>query len=117
MGFTLNRSGSFVQGFDDEFVWGQAFKGLEASAVIVGVDEVCEVAFELLVAVVMVAFDGGFFDRPVHSLDLPVCPWMLDLGQAVRDPIFVAAHVKHVRHRGGCGAIRVARRKSKLDIE
>ena len=64
--------GFFCPGFNDEFVWGQAYKGLEASAVIAGVDEVCDVAFELLMAAVRVAFDGGFFDRAGHSLDLPV---------------------------------------------
>lgn len=61
----------FCTGFDDEFIWGQAFNGLEASALVIGVDEVCEVAFELLVAVVMAAFDGGLFDCPVHALDGP----------------------------------------------
>jgi hypothetical protein len=40
---------------------------------------------------------------------------MLDLGQVVRDPLFAAAHVEHVHHIGGCGAICVARREGELD--
>ena len=31
-----------------------------------------ERGFELLMPVVMVALDGGFFDPPVHALDLSV---------------------------------------------
>ena len=55
-----------------------------------------EVGFELLVAVVVVALDGGFLDRAVHPLDLAIGPGMLDLGQAVLDAVFPAAHVEHV---------------------
>ncbi len=43
--------------FADVFVWGEALQGLEASAVVVGVDEVGEVVFELFVTIVMIAFN------------------------------------------------------------
>ncbi len=56
--------------FADLFVGRQAFEGLETPGVIVGVDEVIEMGFELLMAVVVIAFDGGFLDRPVNPLDL-----------------------------------------------
>jgi hypothetical protein len=56
-----------------------------------------EVIFALAVPVVMVAFDGGFFDRPVQAFGPPVGPRMLDLGQPVRDFVLAAAHVEHVR--------------------
>ncbi len=71
--------------------------------------------FELLVAIVVVAFDGGFLDGAVHPLDLTVCPWMLDLGQPVLDAILLATHVEHMRHVSGCGAICVAWREGELD--
>ena len=46
----------------------------------------------------MIAFDGGFLDGAVHAFDLAVGPRVLDLGQAMFDVVFLAAHVEHVRH-------------------
>jgi len=66
-------------------------------------------------AVVVVAFDGSFLDCPVHSLDLAVCPRMLDLCQPVLDAILLAAHVEHVRHISGCWSIGVAGREGELN--
>jgi hypothetical protein len=40
--------------------------------VIVTVREELKMRAELIVAAVVVAFDGGFLERPVHPLDLPV---------------------------------------------
>ena len=40
---------------------------------------------------------------------------MLDLGQAVFDPIPLTAHVEHVRNQGGGRAVGVARGKGELD--
>ena len=67
--------------FADIFVWREALQRLETPAVIVIVDEVDEVIFELSVTTIMIASDGRFLDRPVHSLDLTVGPRVLDLGQ------------------------------------
>jgi hypothetical protein len=66
--------------FADVFVGSEALQCFEPPPVIVGVDEVGEVALELVVTVIVITFDGGFFDRPVHALDLAVGPRMLDLG-------------------------------------
>ncbi len=66
-------------------------------------------------AVVMVTFDSGFLDRPVHSLDLAVCPGMLDFGEPVLDPVLTATHVKHMRHVSGRGSVGVARRERELN--
>jgi hypothetical protein len=66
-------------------------------------------------AVVMVSFDGRFFDRPVHRFDLAVGRGMLDLGELVLDVVFRASQIKHVGH-DGCGrAIDVPRREGELD--
>ena len=58
--------------FADVFEGREAFEHLQSPPIIVGVDEVVEVCGELGVAVVMVALDHGFLDRPVHPLDLAV---------------------------------------------
>lgn len=62
---------------------------------------------ELVVVVVMEAFDGGILDRPVHPLNplpgrcLPantergaIRPGVVRLGQSVLDPICLADHVE-----------------------
>jgi hypothetical protein len=71
--------------FADEVVWGETLQGLEAAAEVVGADEVGEMALVLAVGVVVIALDGGLLDRTVHSLDLPVGPGMLWLGQPMLD--------------------------------
>ena len=67
--------------FADGFVWCEALQGLETSTEVVGGNEVGEVLPELVVAVVVVAFDRRVLDRPVHSLDLTVGPGMPRLCQ------------------------------------
>ena len=81
---------------DDKFVRREPSEGLEPPAEVVCVDEVRQVLFELIVAVVMVALDGGFLDRPIHSLDLAVRPGMLDLGEPVLDIVFATDTIEDV---------------------
>ena len=53
-------------------------------------------AAQLIVAVVVIAFDGGVLDGSVHSFDLSIRPGVFDFGQPVIDIIFTAAHIEHV---------------------
>lgn len=46
-----------------------------------------EVAFELVVTIVVIALDGGVLDRAVHPFDLPVGPRMVDPGKAMLDVV------------------------------
>lgn len=92
----------------DEIAWGEALEGLQLAAKIVGSVEVGEMAFKLLMIVLVIALDGRVLDRSVHPLDLTirrasigpihVCffrltPWMVDLSEAIplcdhtRDPV------------------------------
>jgi len=87
----LESLGFFCPHFADELEGREALEGLEASAVVVGVDEDAEVGLELLVAVVMVSFDGGFLDGPVHPFDLPVGPGMSHPCKPVLDAVLAAA--------------------------
>jgi hypothetical protein len=50
----------------------EALEGLETAAKIVGSDEVSEMPFELVVAVAVIALDGGILDGAVHPLELAV---------------------------------------------
>ena len=101
--------------FADVFIRGEALEGLQPPAKIVGADEVCEMGIELLVAVVVIALDGGFLDGPVHAFDLTVGPWVLDLGEAVLDTALLASHIKRVRHVTRRRTTGVLRREDELD--
>ena len=84
-------------GFADEFVWGEACEGLEASGEVVGFDEVAQVGSQLLVGFVEVAFDSGVLDGAVHPLDLTVGPRMFRLGQPMIDVVLGAGVFEGVR--------------------
>lgn len=80
--------------FTDVLIWDEAFQRLEALPGIVGIDEVCEVALELSMILIMEAFDSCFLYGPVHAFDLPVGPVMLRFGQAVFDIVPLTGPVK-----------------------
>jgi hypothetical protein len=62
----------FLPAFADEFVGRKAAESLESFGEVVGSDEVAEMNAQLLMAVVVVALNSGFFDGAVHTLDLAV---------------------------------------------
>ena len=90
--------------FADVFEGREALEGFEPPPIIIGVDEVVKVGVELPMAFVMIAFDGGVLDRPVHAFHLAIGPGMLDFGEAVLDPVFFASHVEHMGDVRGCRA-------------
>ena len=101
--------------FADELVGREALEGLPAAAVVVVFDEVAEVPAELVEIIVVKALDGGVLDGPVHALDLPVGPGVVDFGEAVLDAMLAAAQVEHVGHLSRRGTFGVARRMAELD--
>lgn len=46
--------------------------------------------------VIVEALDGCVLYRPVHSLNLPIVPWVLHLGQTMLNAVFVADAVEDV---------------------
>lgn len=63
---------------------------------VVGIDEQMQMRSQLSMAVVVVAFDRRVLDRTVHSLDLPVGPRVVHLGQTVLDAMLVADTIEDV---------------------
>ncbi len=53
-------------------------------------------AAELVVAVVVVAFEGSFFERAVHAFDLAVGPGMVGLSEAVLNVVLGADFIEDV---------------------
>ena len=88
---------------------------LETATEVVGRYEVLEVPPELIVAVVVEAFDGGVLDGSVHPFDLTIGPGMVNAGEAVLDAMLGAAQGEHVREISSGGPVGVARREPKLD--
>src|SRR5271155_737229 len=89
----------------------------EAPGEVVGVDEVGEVASQLLMRLVEVAFDGCVLDGAVHSFDLPVGPGMLGFGQAMVDIALGAGVFEGVRPDGLSGVeggLDVGRRRTRV---
>src|SRR4051794_32359799 len=72
-------------------------------------------AAQLVVIVVVIAFDGCVLDRAVHSFDLAVGPGMIDLGESVFDTVLAATQSEHVRHIWRVRPICVSRRQPELD--
>jgi hypothetical protein len=58
---------------------------------------------QLIVGLVERAFDGCVLDGSVHPFDLPVCPGMLGLGQAMIDIVLGAGVFEDVRPDGLSG--------------
>ena len=80
---------------------------------VVGIYEQIKVSAQLFVVIIMVAFDGGFLDCPVHALDLAVRPRMVGFGQAVLDFVGSADHVEAAEARDH--GVPVSRLFSELD--
>jgi len=74
----------------DELVGCEASEGLESFGEGVGHEEGLHVLFELLMCLVVEAFDGGFLQSPIHALDLPIGPGMLWFGVAMLDGVLLA---------------------------
>ena len=68
---------------------------------------------EVVMAIVVIPFDGRVFNRAVHALDLSVRPRVVWLGQAMLNAICSANHVKP--HGPGIGGVPVAGLLTKLD--
>ena len=69
------------------FVWRETLEGLEATGEVVGRDEVVEMTAQLVMAVVVEAFDGRPLDGSVYPLDLSISPRMIGLCQAMLDAV------------------------------
>jgi len=64
-------------------IGGETLQGFEPSSEVVGAHEVSQMLSELVMAVVVVAFDRRVFDGAVHPLNLTIGPGMSRLGQAM----------------------------------
>lgn len=89
--------GLFCPDAADVFIRREASKGREPAGEIVCRDEIIDMSAELVVAVVAIAFDGFLLDRPVHPLDLAICPGMLGFGQPVVDAVSPACSIERMR--------------------
>lgn len=90
--------------FADELVGREPFQGLEAAAEVVCGDEALEMGAELIVVVVVEAFDRRVLDRSVHALDLTVGPRMPGLCEPMFDAVRLAGSIERMPTPPGCQA-------------
>ena len=81
----------------DVLVGCEAAQGFEPAGVVVGIQEELQVCPELIMALVMVALDGGVLERPVHPLDLTTGSRVVGLGQTMLDAVLAADTVEAVK--------------------
>ena len=67
----------FCPNFADELIRREAFEGLQPAGEVVGRHTVGGMSAELVMALVIEAFDGRILDGPVHALDLPVIRYVI----------------------------------------
>jgi len=80
----------------DEFVWRQSLECFQPPPVIVGIDKVVKVLFQVFMIVVMIPFDRRFLDRAVHAFDLAIGPWVSDFCQSVINVMLRTDTIKDV---------------------
>ena len=105
----------FLPAFADEFVGGKAAESLESFGEVVGSDEVAEVNAQLVMAVVVVALNRGFFDGAVHTLDLAVSPGMIGFGKSMVDAMQQTDPVEGMAAKAGGWSLSILWKISELD--
>ena len=114
-GIESKSVGFLLPAFADEFVSSKTAEGLQSFGEIVGSDEVAEMSAQLVVAVVVVALNGGFFDGAVHTLDLAVSPGMVRFGEPVVDAMPKTDPVKRMAAKAGRWPLAILRQIGELD--
>ncbi|MBS0981354.1 hypothetical protein JK174_11335 [Acetobacter thailandicus] len=74
-----------------------SIEGPEPSPKVIGYHAVIEVGLQTLIAVIMKALDGCFFDRLVHPFHLTAGPWVTEFCQTVFFADHVEAHGRRSR--------------------
>jgi hypothetical protein len=101
--------------FADVFVGGEALQRLETPCEVVGCDEIGQMPLKVIVGVVEVAFDRGFFDGSIHPLDLTVGPGMIRLGESMPDAMDAAGSVEGMSAEAGRWPLSVPGQVRELD--
>ena len=95
----IESIGSVYPAFTDEFIWREPFERLQSAPVIVGIDEVIKVLFQLVMIVVVIPFDRCFLDRAVHAFNLAIGPWVFDFCPSMINAVLGTDTVKDMNAR------------------
>lgn len=82
--------------FANIFVRREALQRLQPLGTIIGHEEALQMLAKLVLAFIVIAFDRRILDCSVHSLDLTVCPRMIDFGQSVFNSVFITDPVEYM---------------------
>ena len=87
----------FCPVFADVFVGREPTEGFQSLGEVISREESGEVPAKLIVAVVVIAANGSFFQRAVHPLDLTIRPGMFRLCEPMIDIVGGAGPFEGVR--------------------
>jgi hypothetical protein len=87
----------FLPALTDIFIRRKPSEGFESLGEIIGHQEGVEMLFQVLMRLVIVAFDRGFFECTVHALSLPMGPGMMRFGEAMLNTMLLAYTPEDIR--------------------
>jgi hypothetical protein len=82
--------------FYDEFIRSESFKIFKSLGKVVSLHKISKMPFGLIMGVIIIPLHGGFFECAVHTLDLPICPGMIDFCETVLNRILMAYTIKNM---------------------
>jgi hypothetical protein len=80
----------------DVFIRCESFERFESLGEVIGHQESLEMLFQMVMALVMVLFHGGVFERAVHAFHLAIRPGMVGFGQPMVDAILLTDAIKNM---------------------
>src|SRR5690349_20754748 len=85
-----------LPGFDNEFIGSEPLEGFEPFCKVIGIQEIREMVFELLVVFIVIAVYRIFFEGSVHPFHLSIGPRVIHLGKSVFDGMFLTYSIENM---------------------
>ena len=82
--------------FYNELIRGEPFEGFKSLGKVISIYKSFKVGFELGMSLIIIALYSGFLEGSIHTLNLAICPGMVNLRKAMGDVMFMAHTVKNV---------------------
>jgi hypothetical protein len=86
----------FLPAFADVLIRRKAFERFESFRKIIGHQKSMQMLFQVTMALVVILFDGGLFERTVHPFHVAIGPGVVGFGQPVVNPVVLTDAIKDV---------------------
>jgi len=88
--------GLFVSALTDVLIRGKPSQRFESFGKVISHQKRVEMLFQVLMGLIIVFFDCGFFESSIHTLHLTISPGMISFGQTMGDGVFITDACKDV---------------------